>query len=118
MKSEKKRRLRKKLYWGEFAVLGFEFSCALNLDTEAAYDSWLDQLIEFIERRDLCMGGSGDTQSFSAFICSAYRYKSAIDDDREAVKTWLESSGGASNVVIGELIDAYYDKTNATQSTD
>jgi uncharacterized protein YggL (DUF469 family) len=118
MKNEKKRRLRKKLYLGEFAVLGFEISCALNLDTEDAYDSWLDQLIEFIERRDLCMGGSGDAKSFSAFICSAYRYKSAIDDDREAVKNWLESSGGASNVVIGELIDAYYDKTNAPQSTD
>ncbi|MDO8272151.1 MAG: 50S ribosome-binding protein YggL [Gammaproteobacteria bacterium] len=118
MKSEKKRRLRKKLYLGEFAVLGFEFSCALNLETEDDYDSWLDQLIEFIERRDLCMGGGGDTELFSAFICSAHRYKSAIDDDREAVKNWLESSGVASNVVIGGLVDAYYGKTNDTESAD
>jgi uncharacterized protein YggL (DUF469 family) len=118
MKSNMKRRLRKKLYLGEFAVLGFEFSCTLNLDTEDAYDSWLDQLIEFIERRDLCMGGSGDTHSFSAFICSAHRYKSVIDEDREAVKNWLESSGGASNVVIGELIDSYYENTNDTPSAD
>lgn len=118
MKSEKKRRLRKKLYLGEFAVLGFEFSCTLNLDTEDDYDSWLDQLIEFIERRDLCMGGGGDTKSFRAFICSAHRYKSAIDEDREAVKNWLESSGVASKVVIGGLVDAYYEKTDDTQSTD
>lgn len=118
MKGEKKRRLRKKLYLGEFAVLGFEFSCTLNLDTEDAFDSWLDQLIEFIERRDLCMGGSGDTNSFSGFICSAHRYKSAIDDDREAVKNWLESSGVASNVVIGGLVDAYYGKTNDAESAD
>lgn len=118
MKSEMKRRLRKKLYLGEFAVLGFEFSCTLNLDTEDAYDSLLDQLIEFIERRDLCMGGSGDTNSFSGFICSAHRYKSAIDEDREAVKHWLESSGVASKVVIGGLVDAYYEKTDDTQSAD
>ncbi len=118
MKSNMKRRLRKKLYLGEFAVLGFEFSCTLNLDTEDAFDSWLDQLIEFIESRDLCMGGSGDTKSFSGFICSAHRYKSAVDEDREAVKNWLESSGVASNVVIGGLVDAYYDKTNDTQRTD
>ncbi len=118
MKSNMKRRLRKKLYLGEFAVLGFEFSCTLKFDTEDAYDSWLDQLIEFIERRDLCMGGGGDIKSFSAFICSAHRYKSAVDDDREAVKNWLESSGVVSNVVIGGLVDAYYDNTNDTQRTD
>ena len=118
MKSNMKRRLRKKLYLGEFAVLGFEFSCTLNLDTEDAYDSWLDQLIEFIERRDLCMGGRGNTNSFSGFICSAHRYNSAIDEDREAVKNWLESSGGASNIVIGGLVDAYYETTDDAQSAD
>ncbi len=116
MKNTRKRRLRKKLYLGEFAVLGFELSADLNLEAEDDYDSWLDQFIEFIESRNLCMGGSGSVKSFSAFICSTGRYSSARDEDREAVKHWLDSSGVTSNVVIGGLVDAYYGETNNTQS--
>ncbi|MDO9318446.1 MAG: 50S ribosome-binding protein YggL [Gammaproteobacteria bacterium] len=115
MKSTKKRRLRKKLYLGEFAVFGFELSGNLNLETEDDYDSWLYQFIAFIESRNLCMGGRGDAKSFSAFICSTRRYSSVLDEDREAVKNWLESSGITSDVVIGQLVDAYHGETNDTQ---
>ena len=116
MKSNQKRRLRKKLYLGEFAVFGFELSGNLNLETEDDYDSWLDQFIEFIENRNLCMGGHGDAKSFSAFICSTRRYRSVLDEDREAVRSWLDSSGTTSDVVVGQLVDAYYGEANDIQS--
>jgi len=56
--STKSRRLRKKLYLDEFAILGFEFTCNLNA-TEAEFDLLLDELLEFIDKRKLCIAGGG-----------------------------------------------------------
>lgn len=109
MKSNKSRRLRKKLYLDEFAIFGFEFSCKLNLKNEEDFDSFLDQFIDFIESRNLCMGGGGNTESFDAFICSDHRYGSASSEDRDAISGWLESNGSTSNIIVGQLIDANYD---------
>jgi uncharacterized protein YggL (DUF469 family) len=108
MRSIKNRRLRKKLYLDEFAVLGFELSCSLSLKTEDDFDSLMDQFVEFIETRELCMGGGGDTKSFSAFICSNHRYVSATDEDRDAIANWLETNKTTSNAVVGKLVDANY----------
>jgi uncharacterized protein YggL (DUF469 family) len=108
MSSTKKRRLRKKLYLGEFAVLGFEFSCDLNVDDEEGFDLLLDEFLEFIEVRDLCMGGGGNTKSFTAFIHSYHRYGSATAQDIDAITSWLEAKSNVSNVVVGQLVDANY----------
>jgi len=105
MQNSKSRRLRKKLHLDEFATFGFEFSCDLNLKNESEFDLLLNQLLEFIENRDLCMGGGGNIKSFSAFICSGHRYGSASDDDRDVITTWLESNKTISNIVVGQLVD-------------
>ena len=47
--STKSRRLRKKLYLDEFAILGFEFTCNLNA-TEEEFDLLLDELLDFINK--------------------------------------------------------------------
>lgn len=109
MKSNKSRRLRKKLYLDEFAIFGLEFSCELNLKNEEDFDSFLDQFIDFIESRNLCMGGGGNTESFDGFICSDHRYGSASSEDRDAISGWLELNKSTSNVVVGQLVDANYE---------
>ncbi len=104
----KSRRLRKKLYLDEFAVLGFELSCDLSVKSEDDFDSLLDQFLDFIVDRKLCMSGGGNTKSFGAFICSEHRYGSATNEDIEAIKNWLQSRERTSNVVVGQLVDANY----------
>lgn len=108
MSSTRSRRLRKKLYLDEFTVLGFEFSCELNVNHEGDFDSLLDQFLEFIEGRKLCMSGGGNTESFNAFICSEDRYGSPTNEDLAAVTLWLQSNSSVKNVTIGQLVDANY----------
>ncbi len=108
MASIKSRRLRKKLYLDEFSVLGFEFSFDLNVDDEEGFNSLLDELIGFIEDRELSMGGGGNTKSFSALICSEHRYGSATNQDRDALTSWLQSKPSISNIVVEQLVDANY----------
>jgi len=88
MASTKNRRLRKKLCLDEFAVSGS--------------DSLLDQFIEFVEDREICVVGGGNIKSFSAFICSDQRYGSASSEDIDQTKPSI------SNIVVGPLVDANY----------
>jgi uncharacterized protein YggL (DUF469 family) len=108
MNSTKNRRLRKKLYLDEFAMLGFEFSCTLNATNSDDFDSLLSQLVDFVESRDLSMGGGGDTTLFTAFICSDHRYESATNKDLDAITAWLDANEAIDNVTVGKLIDANY----------
>jgi uncharacterized protein YggL (DUF469 family) len=108
MVSTKSRRLRKKLYLDEFAILGFEFSCNLTIDDEDGFNLFLDQFLEFIVERELCMGGGGDMTSFGAFICSDHRYGSVTTQDHDAITNWLKSNSNVSKVVMGHLVDANY----------
>ncbi|MEY8198977.1 MAG: 50S ribosome-binding protein YggL, partial [Colwellia sp.] len=59
MRSIKSRRLRKKLYLDEFAILGFEVSCSIGVETSDEFDLFLDQLVSFVEDNELIMGGGG-----------------------------------------------------------
>ena len=108
MQSIKSRRLRKKLYLDEFAVLGFEFSCTLNAKNSDEFDSLLSQLVNVVESRELSMTGSGDTKLFSAFICSDHRYASATKEDRDVINAWLEKQEAVQNITVGNLVDANY----------
>jgi len=108
MNSIKSRRLRKKLYLDEFAILGFEFSCTLNAKTSDDFDSLLSQMIDFVESRELSMDGGGDTKLFTAFICSDHRYASATEEDITALSAWLNEQENINNVTVGKLIDANY----------
>jgi len=108
MRNIKSRRLRKKLYLDEFAVLGFEISCSIGVKSSDEFDSFLDQLVSFVEVHELIMGGGGDVKEFSAFICSEHRYVSATNEDRDNIKAWLNNNEAANNIVIGELVDANY----------
>lgn len=107
MRSIKSRRLRKKLYLDEFAILGFEISCSIDVASSDEFDLFLNQLVSFVEDHELMIGG-GDTKEFSAFICSEHRYASATNEDKDKITAWLNNNKAANNIVVGELVDANY----------
>ncbi|RRJ85312.1 50S ribosome-binding protein YggL [Aestuariirhabdus litorea] len=110
MQDDKKRsrRLRKKLYLGEFAVLGFEFTCRINLKDEAEFDTLFDALADLMGERNLLVIGGGSEESFEGYVVSSERYQSATDEDRKAVEQWLAQQPCISDAVVSELSDAHY----------
>lgn len=102
--SNRSRRLRKKLHLDEFAVLGFGFSCK----PEADFNSVFDSLISLMDERRLQIWAEGSEDSFEAYISSSQRYGSTTEDDRSAVKAWLDAQGSLADVKVDELTDAYY----------
>jgi len=106
MATNRSRRLRKKLYLDEFKVLGFAFSCRLDLMTQDEFDPIIDEFLGYIEDRNLVMGGGADTKTFDGFIVPERRYDSATEEDRTAVEQWLSNHRSCFDVIVGPLIDA------------
>jgi len=102
--SKKSRRLQKKLHIGEFAVLGFAFSCTPKADFNNVFDS----LISLVDSRNLQIWAEGNGDTFEAYITSSQRYGSATDEDRKAIETWLNAQDSLSHVHTEKLTDAYY----------
>lgn len=102
------RRLRKKLYLDEFAMMGFEFSCKIDLKQEAEFDTLFDALAELIYSRNLLVDGGGNEDGFEGYIISGERYESATDEDRKAIEEWLKAQPGVSDVEVDDLSDAFY----------
>lgn len=110
MATNRSKRLRKKLYVGEFQVLGFAFSCKVSTENENQYDELLDSFIEFIESRDLVMGGGANHESFDGFVVAEGRYDSATAEDRVAVEQWLDEQQWCSQIHVGPLVDINQDE--------
>ncbi|ODT84978.1 MAG: hypothetical protein ABS69_01445 [Nitrosomonadales bacterium SCN 54-20] len=107
MSKSRSRRLRKKLHLDEFQQLGFEISFSLpeNLDSEKL-DDFFDQFItEAIENNDLWFGG-GIGGNSGGFV--TLERKSATEEHRERVKSWLSAHPMVADIQIGELVDAWY----------
>lgn len=105
---KRSRRLRKKLYVNEYTVYGFEVSVSFNDIDETTLDSFLDQVVDFVESNNLIIGGGGGVDVFDAFIYSKERYGSASEEDRNLVSEWLNSQAVVANADVGELVDANY----------
>ncbi|MBB1315940.1 MULTISPECIES: YggL family protein [Aliivibrio] len=103
----KNRRIRKKLYLGEFAILGFELSCKTEFKDFDQYDVFVDEFIDYINSIDLCFCGGG-LELFEGFVCSTERYDSATAEQQLLVANWLDSRPEVSKVEISELVDANY----------
>ena len=110
MQEKRNRRLRKKLYLGEFAIKGFEYSCDLDINSETDFDAFFERFLDVLEEKKLCMGSGGDLTSLTGFICSELRYGSATEEDLIAMEAWLNAEAVVSNVVMGKLVDANYDE--------
>ncbi|UJF17995.1 YggL family protein [Vibrio sp. SS-MA-C1-2] len=103
----KNRRLRKKLYLGEFAIQGFAISCATSIKEFKEYDQFVDEFVDFIDSIELSFGGGG-LELFDGFLCSIHRYESATEEQKEKVATWLSNHPLVSKVEVSDLMDANY----------
>ncbi|WP_304708958.1 50S ribosome-binding protein YggL [uncultured Rikenella sp.] len=102
-----KKRLRKKFRKGEFAEFGFE----VDFDYSAVADSgnftpFWDEFVDRIESLGLCCGGGG-AEHQSYFIDKPGR-GSVSSEQRQALIDWLTNRSDVTNVVAGELRDAWY----------
>lgn len=102
------RRLRKKLYLDEFAVLGFEFTCAINVESDTDYQQFFDSFAELVDARNLFVSIDGNDSRLEGFVSSRSRYESATEDDRKAVEEALNAHKVIGNVQVDALVDAYY----------
>ena len=101
-------RLNKKLYVGEYAVLGFEVSFKLEKMDEDTFDRFFTELVDFVESRELILGGAGGTQSFVIYVSSYGRYTSTTEEDRSAFEQWLAERAFVVESNVASLSDAYY----------
>ena len=102
-----KKRMRKKLYLGEFQEFGFEVQFRLPADLsepdqEKFFDTFMD---EAIERHGLMCGGGCGTD-WDIFVTLADR-GSATEKHRKLVEDWLGNSPLVSEVRIGPLVDSW-----------
>jgi uncharacterized protein YggL (DUF469 family) len=103
-----KRRIQKKLYLGEFAILGFEFSCSIDDMDEDKVNDFFTDLLTFLEDNNMMFSGGGTKDNFGGYITSPNRYGCNTDEDRSALETWLTAQSGVSDVKVEALTDAIY----------
>ena len=92
----KKRRILKKLYLGEFAMQGFEISCETTIKDFDSYDAFVDEFIDYIDDLGLCFGGGG-LELFEGFLCAQKRYIYGSIDTRKSAHI-LQRTGSTSCV--------------------
>ena len=104
-----RKRLRKKLRLQEFIQLAFLAKARVNpCLSEVAREALLDRFIlEAIEGTDLSCGGGCGPAEWDLIVCANGR-RSASEEDRQRVRTWLEGQPDLSSVFIGPLADAWH----------
>ncbi len=103
-----KKRLRKKLYVGEFKELGFEIAVDL---VEGMNEEQLDEFIsifgeEALDKNDLDFEGGGSTLALFGLIILNKR-GSVSEEQRSSIETWLKERSEVKSVIVGELVDAW-----------
>ena len=98
------RRLRKRLYVGEFQEFGFAVRFELQGKPDDKQSSAFQDafILEAIERNGLGFGG-GDTEGFVTAV-----HGSATEAHRHAVESWLGARAEVSSVKVGPLVDAWH----------
>jgi hypothetical protein len=76
------RRLRKKLYVGEFAIMGFEFTCKVDIDSDTQFEEFLEAFADVAEDKNLLISLDNDDEQFEGFVTSHDRYSSATEEDK------------------------------------
>ena len=104
-----KKRLRKKLYLGEFKELGFEIAVDL---AEGMNDEKLDAFIatfgeEALDKNDLDFEGGVNASALFGLIILSKR-GSVSEKQRSDIEAWLKGRTEVKSVTVGELVDAWY----------
>jgi uncharacterized protein YggL (DUF469 family) len=103
------RRLQKKMYLGEWAILGFEFSFKLTEASESQYELFFNSLEELVNTEELYISLHNNSESFEGSVTSAERYGNTSEKDRAAIESLLNSHEIVSEVKVGALVDAFYE---------
>ncbi|HCG7097391.1 TPA: YggL family protein [Vibrio parahaemolyticus] len=106
MAKNRSRRLRKKLFIGEFTVYGFEVTCRMTEQSNTNYNQFIDEFIDLVEDQNLIFGAGASLGKFDCFVMSDGRYDSPTDQDRLVIENWLSNNPIISEVKVGELVDA------------
>jgi hypothetical protein len=104
----KSKRLRKKLYVDEYAILGFSLKCNLALKNKIQFDVFIDDFLVQAASQNLMVGGGGDAEYFEVFITSSKRYGSPSIEGIEVIESWLLKNKDVSNLSLGQLVDVNY----------
>ncbi|MGI2260706.1 50S ribosome-binding protein YggL [Shewanella sp. GXUN23E] len=104
----KSRRLRKKLYLGEFAVFGCQLQCQLSCTSAQEHDDFTDALMAFLESRELCCLCGASNGVCDAIILPEARYGAPSADDLQALTSWLQAQDKVTGFQLGELLDLNY----------
>lgn len=107
-KTTRNRRIRKKLYLDEWAILGFEFSYKLAEASEAQYELFFNSLEALVNTQNLYINLDNDSESFAGSVTSAERYGNATEEDRAAIEALLNGNAIVDEVKVGALVDAFY----------
>lgn len=99
-----RRRLRKKLRYGEFREYGFLL--VAELTPGADHDALIDRFIETVEALNLGFGGGGEP-ILHGFVARTGR-GSATEEDREALARFLVSDPAVVRHQVGPLTDAWH----------
>jgi uncharacterized protein YggL (DUF469 family) len=97
------KRLRKKLRIEEFKEDGFAvgFRLSSNLSPKSKDEFW-SAFMRLIESRGLAFGGGEEG------YVTKFGRGSATEEERDAVRVWLEARPGVEQIVLGPLEDAWY----------
>ena len=106
--SRNKRQL-KKMYMGEWAILGFEFNFQLTEASEQQYELFFTSLEELVNTEELYISLDNNGELFEGTVTSAERYGSATEENRAAIEALLNSHNFVSEVKVGGLVDAFYE---------
>jgi uncharacterized protein YggL (DUF469 family) len=102
-------RQQKKMYLGEWAILGFEFTFKLTEASDEQYELFFNNLEELVNTKELYISLDNHSELFEGSATSAERYGSATDEDRTAIEALLNSHTIVSEVKVGGLVDAFYE---------
>ena len=105
MSKTRSRRLRKKLFVGEFKELGFDVDLSFPETTdEAEVDAFFERFFaEAITPEGLVFGGGDD----AGFVCSSRR-GSVSEAQRSAVASWLDKHPTVREFHVGPLVDVWH----------
>lgn len=107
----KSRRLRKKLYLGEFQELGFYVNAKYREKlTSDATDKDADEFLDFAVSNQLCVFGVHCNDGFGCALQHAIDYRSVEQHQYEAMVAWVKQHPKVDpeSVKVSALFDVHY----------
>ena len=103
-----KKRLRKKLYVGEFRELGFEVEARFRPGVDAdGRNAFLERFLGALSHEELAFGGGTSALGLDGFFTLDHR-GSATEAHRERVRAVLAADPDVVEPKVGPLVDAWH----------